>query len=114
MEAPKHYMREGDACCDNIVRLMADFEGSQEVIRTNRADAIQWGNDHERRQQETTARMFKAMEDQNATLTKRLDQIDERLTNRVQPWVVWTFTLGGCAIGSLVSIVVLLGGHFIR
>ena len=87
-------------CCADIIEAQGDIEVLQRDVDENAKAAERWRYEHERKQDESMARLF-----------TRLDSIDEKLANRLPAWATMAFAIGGGVIGSLITIVVMLSTH---
>jgi hypothetical protein len=89
-------------CCAEIITAGAEIELLQRDTVANLEESRRWRMAHETSNSDAFNRLF-----------TRLDSIDDKLANRVQPWIVWVFAIGGGAIGSLLTIIATLVTHFI-
>jgi hypothetical protein len=100
-------------CCDEIVAAQVAVDALESDALAWRKDAQIWRDGHEARNAEAFDRAFRLIEESNLALNKRLGGIEEKLNSRLPLWTTTMFTIGGATIGILVTIVVMLGNHFI-
>ena len=120
------------ACCDDIIAAKADIRAIEQSAAVSRADAQTWRNDHDARNNETfqrfgteiasnrnavdalRAEMASGFTNMTAGFNERLASIEEKLSNRLPGWATLGFTVAGLTIGTLVGIILDLGGKLLH
>jgi hypothetical protein len=123
---------DAHACCDDIIAAKADIRAIEQAAATSRADAQKWRDDHEMRNNETFQRfgteiaanrnavdalrteMNKRFDAMGDSLDLRLKSIEDKLSNRLPGWATLGFTVAGLTIGTLVGIILDLGGKLLH
>jgi hypothetical protein len=125
-------MPEAHACCDDIIAAKADIRAIEQGNAQSRIDAQKWRDDHEARNNETFQRfggeiadnrraidalrneMVRRFDAMDTSLDLRLKGIEDKLANRLPGWATLGFTVAGLTIGTLVGVILDLGGKLLH